>query len=70
MTKPKTKTAKGEQVALRLSSELLDRAVALQGQLVPGVELTRSDVLRAALARGLAELEAALARKRGERDAD
>jgi hypothetical protein len=55
---------------LRLSSELLDRAVALQGQLVPGVELTRSDVLRAALARGLAELEAALARKRGERDAD
>jgi hypothetical protein len=70
MTKPKTKTAKGEQVALRLSSELLDRAVALQGRLVPGVELTRSDVLRAALARGLAELEAALARKRGERDAD
>jgi hypothetical protein len=66
----KTKTAKGEQVALRLSSEMLDRAVALQGRLVPGVELTRSDVLRAALARGLAELEAALARKRGERDAD
>lgn len=54
---------KATMTSLRLSQDLLDRADALIPTLAhlagssPSGELARSDVLRLALARGLAELE-------------
>jgi len=47
------------QVAIRVPREWLDRASHLvPGLSRPGIEVTRSDVLRAALAKGLDALEA------------
>lgn len=49
-----------EQIALRLPAEWIERADRLRESSVlakEGVGVTRSDVLRAAIARGLASLE-------------
>jgi hypothetical protein len=52
-------TGNDEQIALRISKEDVARAARLQGVLAPpGVAVNRSDVLRAALRRGLEALEA------------
>jgi hypothetical protein len=59
---PRPSTGNDSSVALRLPEAWLARAEALRdflaSKLGPGGELTRSDVLRAALARGLEALEA------------
>lgn len=44
-------------VAVRLPQDTLDRADELRGELLAGVTVTRSDVLRAAIAAGLEVLE-------------
>jgi hypothetical protein len=56
---PRPPSSNDVQVAIRLPAEWLARADALLPTLgPPGVTLTRSDALRAALARGLDALEA------------
>lgn len=55
---PRKPSENDEQIALRLPQEWLTRADALRDVIAkPGVGVTRSDVLRAALARGLQALE-------------
>lgn len=44
------------QVTLRLPVPLIDEADALAALLLPGTRVTQTDVLRAAIARGLKEL--------------
>jgi predicted DNA-binding protein len=58
---PRPKSGNDEQVALRLPKEWTERADRLRDRGViaePGVGVTRSDVLRAAISRGLDALEA------------
>lgn len=51
-------TGNDEQIAIRVSKDDLARAERLQDRLAPpGVSVNRSDVLRAALRRGLDVLE-------------
>jgi len=57
---PRQKSGNDEQVALRLPKDWTDRADSLRDRGVVaerGVVVTRSDVLRAAIARGLDALE-------------
>lgn len=58
---PRPPSANDSSVALRLPEAWLQRAESLReflaSRLGPGGEVTRSDVLRAALARGLEALE-------------
>jgi hypothetical protein len=56
---PRKPSENTSQVALRLPEAWLDRCDALAPALsIPGITATRTDVLRAAIARGLDELEA------------
>ena len=56
---PRKPSENTSQVALRLPEAWLDRCDALAPALsIPGITATRTDVLRAAIARGLEELEA------------
>jgi len=58
---PRPPSGNDEQIALRLPKEWTARADRLRDRGViakPGVGVTRSDVLRAAIARGLEALEA------------
>jgi predicted DNA-binding protein len=55
---PRPPSGNDEQIAIRLPKEWLARADKLSDFIAkPGVGVTRSDVLRAALARGLDALE-------------
>ena len=55
---PRPPSANDEQIAIRLPKEWIERADKLRDVIAaPGVGVTRSDVLRAALARGLNVLE-------------
>jgi len=56
---PRPPSGNDTQVAIRLPNEWIERADALMAPLSrPGIQVSRSDVLRAALARGLDALEA------------
>ena len=56
---PRKPSENTSQVALRLPEAWLERCDALAPALsIPGISATRTDVLRAAIARGLDELEA------------
>jgi hypothetical protein len=60
-------TGNDEQIALRITKDDLARAASLQGVLAPpGVAVNRSDVLRAAIHRGLDVLEGQLSRVVGK----
>lgn len=56
---PRPPSANDTQIAIRLPNDWIDRADALVPLVSrPGITVTRSDVLRAALAKGLDALEA------------
>lgn len=55
MARPESEST---QITLRVPDAWLERADALRGKLrAPGITVTRTDVLRIALARGLAAIE-------------
>jgi hypothetical protein len=55
---PRPKTDNDQQIAIRVPKEWLDRAQALVPHLAsPGISVTRTDVIRVALLRGLEALE-------------
>jgi hypothetical protein len=55
------------QIAIRLPAQWIERADALvPGLSHPGISISRSDALRAALSRGLDMLEAERAPKKGK----
>lgn len=60
-----TKTGKTTQIAIRIDDDVVARVDALVEKLSPpGMSIARSEVLRAALQRGVESLEAEHAKKR------
>ncbi len=64
------KISDGTPLAIRLDAKTRERLEALQTTLVPGLEVTLAQVVRAALTRGLDAMDLALARQAAEFVAD